>query len=76
MSERTIIVKIEATKVINNKCFEMDKSKLEELLIFNIKEVLGSVENIHVEIQEQPEGQSVIPKEFEEQTMNRFERVE
>jgi len=78
MSERTIITTIEVTKVIKNEpsCFELDKVKLEELLIDNIKEVLGSIDDIHVKIQDFPNEQTAIPTEFVNQTMNRFEKVE
>ena len=78
MSERTIITTIEVTKVIKNEpsCFELDKVKLEELLTENIKEVLGSIDDIHVKIQDFPNEQTAIPKAFTEQTMNRFEKVE
>ena len=78
MSERTIITTIEVTKVIKNEpsCFELDKVKLEELLTENIKEVLGSIDDIHVKIQDFQNDQTAIPAEFTEQTMNRFEKVE
>ena len=78
MKERTIIVTAEVTKVIKNEpsCFELDKEKLEKLLIMNISEVLGSIDDIHIKIQDFPMEQTVMPKEFTEQTMNRFEKVE
>ena len=78
MSERTIITTIEATKVIKAElpCFELDKEKLEQLLTQNIIDVLGSIDDIHIKIQDFPNEKTVMPKEFTEQTMNRFERVE
>lgn len=78
MSERTIIVTAEATKIIKAEpnCFELDKENLERLLIQNIIDVLGSIDDIHIKIQDFPNEQTVMPKEFTEQTMNRFEKVE
>ena len=78
MSERTIIVTAEATKVIKAEVpgFELDKEKLEKLLVQNIIDVLGRIDDIHIKIQDFPNEKTVIPKEFTEQTMNRFEKVE
>ena len=78
MSERTIIVTVEATKVIkpSPSCFELDKEQMEKLLIMSISEVLGRIDDIHIKIQDFPIEQTVMPAEFTEQTMSRFERVE
>ena len=79
MGERTIIVSVEATKVIKGEpsCFELDKENLERLLMQNMLDVLGSIDDIHIKIQDfQNFEQTVIPVEFKGQTMNRFERVE
>lgn len=78
MKERTIIVTAEVTKVIKNEpsCFELDKVKLEELIVGNIKEIMGDLDDLHIRIQDFQNDQTAIPSEFTEQTMNRFEKVE
>ena len=78
MKERTIIVTAEVTKVIKNEpsCFELDKVKLEELIVGNIKEIMGDLDDLHIRIQDFQNDHTAIPAEFTEQTMNRFEKVE
>ena len=63
MKERTIIVTAEVTKVIKNEpsCFELDKVKLEELIIGNIKEIMGDLDDLHIRIQDFQNDQATTP---------------